>query len=255
VNTPSSNPESTKPNVFQCIALVQAALAKQGISKDKRNQAQGYNFRGIDDVYNALSALMAEVGLVIVPEYSERTVTERESAKGGTLFSVVVRGEYRIYSSHDGSHVVAGPFWGEAMDSGDKATNKAMSASYKYMAMQVFAIPTEGDNDADATTHTIRAVAQKAANSDSKPASGVMESLSPEDQMQARLVASLVLDAWTTGKEDLAFQHWKEKGKALAAEPQIASWDLIPSHIRTALKHRAAAEKKAKMQAELATQA
>ena len=43
------------------------------------------------------------------------------------------------------------------MDSGDKATNKAMSAAYKYAALQTFCIPTEGDNDADATTHEVKA--------------------------------------------------------------------------------------------------
>jgi hypothetical protein len=42
--------------------------------------------------------------------------------------------------------------YGEAMDSADKATNKAMSAAYKYAAFLAFCIPTEGDNDADATT-------------------------------------------------------------------------------------------------------
>jgi hypothetical protein len=48
---------------------------------------------------------------------------------------------------------------GEAMDSGDKSSNKAMSAAYKYAAFQAFCIPTEGDNDADATTHDVRAIA------------------------------------------------------------------------------------------------
>jgi hypothetical protein len=43
------------------------------------------------------------------------------------------------------------------MDSGDKASNKAMSAAYKYAAFQAFCIPTEGDNDADATTHEVAA--------------------------------------------------------------------------------------------------
>jgi hypothetical protein len=57
--------------------------------------------------------------------------------------------EFTLASAIDGSTTLAQMF-GEAMDSGDKATNKAMSAAYKYMAMQVFCIPTEGDNDADA---------------------------------------------------------------------------------------------------------
>lgn len=48
------------------------------------------------------------------------------------------------------------------MDSGDKATNKAMSAAYKYAAFQAFAIPTEGDNDADGSTHEIKSASQLA---------------------------------------------------------------------------------------------
>jgi hypothetical protein len=50
------------------------------------------------------------------------------------------------------------------MDSGDKATNKAMSAAYKYAAFQMFAIPTEGDNDADGHTHEVVRAASMPAN-------------------------------------------------------------------------------------------
>ena len=63
-----------------------------------------------------------------------------------------VEAEFDFVSACDGSkHTVK--TYGEAMDSGDKATNKAMSAAYKYAAFQTFCIPTEGDNDADAQTH------------------------------------------------------------------------------------------------------
>ena len=138
--------------VYQAIGAVSAALAKQGIAKDSQNAQQGYRFRGIDAVYNALAPLLAEHRLCILPRCLEREVTERTTQKGGVLFSVVVRVEFDLVSTDDGStHTVT--MYGEAMDSGDKATNKAMSAAYKYMAMEVFCIPTEGDNDADATTH------------------------------------------------------------------------------------------------------
>lgn len=52
-------------SVYKAINAVQAALSKIGIAKDK--QAQGYKFRGIDDVYNAISPLLAEHGLCILP--------------------------------------------------------------------------------------------------------------------------------------------------------------------------------------------
>jgi hypothetical protein len=140
--------------IYQCINKVQAALACQGISKGRKNQAQGYSFRGIDDVYNVLSPLLAEHGLCILPRMLARECAERQTAKGGTMFYVTVEAEFDFVCAEDGTKHTVKTF-GEAMDSGDKATNKAMSAAYKYAAFQAFAIPTEGDNDADAHTHQV----------------------------------------------------------------------------------------------------
>lgn len=141
--------------VYQLIAEVSAELCKDGISKDRTNtQGQGYKFRGIDDVYNSISPIISKHGLVILPRILSREITERTAGSGKALFFVVVEAEFDFVSSHDGSHHTVRTF-GEAMDSGDKATNKAMSAAYKYAAFQAFCIPTEGDNDADATTCTV----------------------------------------------------------------------------------------------------
>jgi hypothetical protein len=140
--------------VYEKIAAVQSALAKTGISKSRRNSGQGYDFRGIDEVYAALSPLLAEHGLCILPRMISREVVERQTAKGGALFNVTVEAEFDFVAAEDGSTHVVRTF-GEAMDSADKATNKAMSAAYKYAALMAFAIPTEGDNDADATTHDV----------------------------------------------------------------------------------------------------
>ena len=140
--------------VYLAINKVQLALSKQGITKANRNQQQGYNFRGIDDVFNALSPLLAEHGLCILPRVISRTCDERINAKGTVLLYVTVEVEFDFISAEDGSKHTVKTF-GEAMDSGDKATNKAMSAAYKYAALQAFAIPTEGDNDADAHTHQV----------------------------------------------------------------------------------------------------
>ena len=145
----------TGPHVYQAIAEVQGELAIVGIAKTRRNQqGSGYNFRGIDDVYAALSPLLAKHRLVIVPRVISRESVDRQSAKGGNLFYVTVHAEFDFVSAVDGTTHTAATF-GEAMDSGDKATNKAMSAAYKYAAFMTFAIPTEGDNDADATTHDV----------------------------------------------------------------------------------------------------
>jgi ERF superfamily len=142
--------------VYQAIGKVSAIMSQHGISKGRSNQQQGYKFRGIDDVLNALSAALVSAGLVILPRCTERVVIERQTAKGGAIFNVTCHVEFDLVSTEDGSkHTVA--TYGEAMDSADKATNKAMSAAYKYLALLVFCIPTEAspDTDADYNTHEV----------------------------------------------------------------------------------------------------
>ena len=141
-------------NVYQAIAAVMAELSKEGISKDRKNQQQGYAFRGIDDMYNALSPILAKNGLCVLPRVLARETIERQTKSGSALFYTTVEVEFDFVSAEDGSKHTVKTF-GEAMDSADKSTNKAMSAAYKYAVMQAFAIPTEGDNDADAQTHEV----------------------------------------------------------------------------------------------------
>lgn len=146
--------EAATPAVYRAISSVAGAIAKEGIAKNKKNTQQGFMFRGIDDVYNALAPILSEFGLVVLPRVLKRIETERETKSGGALFNVVVEVEFDFVAAEDGSRHVVKTF-GEAMDSADKATNKAMSAAYKYAAMQAFCIPTSGDNDADATSYEV----------------------------------------------------------------------------------------------------
>jgi hypothetical protein len=142
-------------NVYQCINRVQASLNKTGISKNRiAQQGASFKFRGIDDVYNAISPLLAEAGMCILPRMISRHCDERQSTAGKALFYVTVEAEFDLVSAEDGTRHTIRTF-GEAMDSGDKATNKAMSAAYKYACFQAFAIPTEGDNDPDAHVHEV----------------------------------------------------------------------------------------------------
>lgn len=167
-DTTGSPQAAAPPAVYRAIASVAGAVAKEGVAKDRRNSQQGYNFRGIDDVYNALAPHLSASGLVILPRVLTRTETERQTQKGGVLFYVVVEVEFDFVAAEDGSrHTVK--TYGEAMDSADKATNKAMSAAYKYAAMQAFCIPTDGDNDADATTHSVTPSRQATRNGNGAP--------------------------------------------------------------------------------------
>jgi hypothetical protein len=143
--------------VYKAISDVQKALAEIGIGKGRKNSAQGYNFRGIDDVLQALAPLLSQCGLVVIPRVLSCSRETVVNAKGTTLFYVTVDVEYDLIGVGDGSKHTA-RILGEAMDSGDKATNKAMSAAYKYFALQTFCIPVEGVAiDSEQDSHEVAA--------------------------------------------------------------------------------------------------
>jgi hypothetical protein len=214
--------------VYESINKVQKALSVMGISKSNKNQQQGYNFRGIDDVYNALSPILAESGLCILPRMLSRECNERITQKGTTLFYVTVDAEFDLVSAEDGSKHTIKTF-GEAMDSGDKATNKAMSAAYKYACMQAFAIPTEGDNDADLTTQQmIKPAAAKSVPQD------IFDKMSASDQEQIRNFAMEII--LMASKNDIAGCVEYVKSLELDADWTSALWSQLDSKIRSAIK-------------------
>jgi hypothetical protein len=147
--------------VFKAISDVQAALAPRGIAKGRKNtQGAGFNFRGIDDILNALGPLMPQHGLTVIPRMVEREISERQSKSGGVLFFVTVKADFDFVAVSDGSKITATTF-GEAMDSSDKATTKAMSVAWKSAAILTFQIPVQGENDADATSHQVKPIKQE----------------------------------------------------------------------------------------------
>lgn len=133
-------------------AMINILRDIKAIGKDK--QTSGYatfKYRGIDDVYNALNPVMAQHGVFCVPELLDSSREERTNAKKDKVIAyVTVKVKYTFYAE-DGSSVsciVAG----EGMDSGDKATPKALSIAMKYALFQTFCIPTEELADPDAET-------------------------------------------------------------------------------------------------------
>ena len=122
----------------------------KAITKSEKNQQQGFKFRGIDNVMNDLHELFAKNDVFILQEVQDFTVDARPTAKGGTLFYTRATIKFR-YMTTDGSFVETVNV-GEAMDSGDKGMNKAMSIALKYSLLQMFLIPTEEPKDPDRDT-------------------------------------------------------------------------------------------------------
>lgn len=232
------------PAVYEAIRAVMAGIGQAGIAKARKNQQQGYSFRGIDDVYNELNGLLAESGLIMAPRILSRDVVERQTMKGSPLFYVTLEAEFDLIAAADGSkHTVR--VYGEAMDSADKATNKAMSAAYKYAAMMLFCIPTQGDNDADAVTHDvapkrISAAAMKRGLVDID--NDLLDCASVGDVNKCAKVWAEIMarDGWSDDFRDVAIPKFAARREAIAAAANIDASvddDVFPGDMPSKFHH------------------
>lgn len=133
-------------NIYQSIAAIMGE--SYTIGKSKVNQQQGFRYRGIDDVMNTFQPLLSKHHVFLVPEVIENTRQDVTNSKGTVLHYSIMKVKFTFFAE-DGSSVCAVVI-GEGMDSGDKASNKAMAIAMKYAMFQVFCIPTEEMSDPDA---------------------------------------------------------------------------------------------------------
>ncbi len=135
-----TNTATTRPGemIYELMPKIMADVPS--IGKDRKNTGQGYSFRGIDDVYNALNGILAKHSVFMSAEILDVKREERPSKSGGTMAFVQAHVRYR-FNAPDGSYITTDSL-GEGMDSGDKATPKALSVAQKYALFQAFLIPT-----------------------------------------------------------------------------------------------------------------
>ena len=139
--------------------LVKVMRTVGAVGKDGYNSGMNFNFRGIDGVLDAVGPALREHGVVVIP--TRRSVTKTEALTSGNKKTRVVDVEvdYTFYSSVDGSSVVA-TVPGEAMDSGDKGTAKAMSVAYRTCLIQALSLPTT-EPDPDSFTYVREALEEQ----------------------------------------------------------------------------------------------
>jgi len=141
---------SSTGEIFKALVQVQRDLVASGIKKERTTDSgPRYSYRGIDDIYEVVGNIMSKAGIVCVPtktntHYEERVIETHQKTSHVRLAAVTQT--YRFYAE-DGSFIEA-EICGEGVDHSDKATNKALSAAYKYLMFQTFCIPYEGNGGA-----------------------------------------------------------------------------------------------------------
>lgn len=134
------------PNVHQAIVGMMREI--DPIVKAQKNSGQGgYLFRGIDDVYNFVHPHLCKWGVYLTSEIIDESHTKGQTSKGNATNICIMRMRYKL-TAEDGTFVTT-EVSGEATDSNDKSTAKALSMAYKYAFFQLLCIPIE-QHDPDA---------------------------------------------------------------------------------------------------------
>lgn len=130
---------SDQPNVFEAVQAVMSEI--KAVGKDGRNTFDGYNFRGIDGVLNAVGPALREHKVIAVPIVDHAEYGQTTTGKGAVMTTVRIKMTVRWYGpAADHFDTVV---WGEAFDRGDKATAKAHSVAFRTALLQTLALPTQ----------------------------------------------------------------------------------------------------------------
>ncbi len=205
--------------IYQAIPAIMGEI--NAVGKNKRNTQQGFMYRGIDDVMNAINPALIKHKVFIVPEIMEQSREERQTNKGSNLIYSICRVRFHFYAE-DGSSIEAITV-GEGMDSGDKATNKAMAIAFKYACFQVFCIPTEEMKDPDAESYQLDKKDRNKVDSNVNqqvtiPFIERAEIITIQNVIRKKgLKERSVLDNYRIRSfEEMKFEQWKDAMKILA---------------------------------------
>lgn len=139
---------SEKPSVYEALSAVMAEV--QAVGKESRNTQQGYVFRGIDAVVNAVGPVLRKHGVIAVPHHSEARYRDVQTSTGKASRECTVSVTYRFYGP--AGDFIEATVPGESMDFGDKGAPKAMSVAYRIVLLQALCIPTD-EPDADSQSY------------------------------------------------------------------------------------------------------
>jgi len=129
--------------VHEALSAVMADV--QAVGKNDRNTEQGWSFRGVDAVVNAVGPALRKHGVTVVPKVlacdRRDIVTRLKNGNERIGHECVVTVEFRIIGP-EGDELI-GTSVGESIDYGDKATAQAMSVAYRTWWLQLLCIPTD----------------------------------------------------------------------------------------------------------------
>lgn len=141
-------PVPTVPTIHEALSHVMGEV--QGVGKGGENKQQGYKFRGVDAVVNAVGPALRNHGVIVVPDLVHADYRPYSTKSGTQMMGCTVHVRYTFHGP--AGDTIECSVMGESSDSGDKATPKAFSVAYRTALLQALCIPTD-EPDPDETSH------------------------------------------------------------------------------------------------------
>lgn len=193
------------PTVVEALAAVMEDV--RAVGKGDRNQSQGWSFRGVDSVVNAVAPALRRHRVVVVPDTERHEITEAVTSSGKPMRFAAVTVRYTFHGP--AGDTITARVSAEAGDTGDKATAKAHSVALRTALLQALMLPTD-EPDPD---HDVYEVAVPAAEFDAGDPESWPDRLS---QAQAKRVVLFVAG----DDRELARQLW---------DGELAGWSGFPA--------------------------
>jgi len=143
-------PDTDQPAVQEAVRRVMHDIGRIGVGKEGVNEQQRYRFRGIDQFVDSLSPILSRHGVILLPDAEPPVITEHSTSAGKAQFMCVLTVHWTIVGPR--GDILSATTIGQALDTSDKSANKAMSAAFKYLLAQVFAVPNIGWSEQDETS-------------------------------------------------------------------------------------------------------
>ena len=193
------------------------------VGKSATNKHQGYDYRPVDEFMNVANVAMSNHKVTVRPIQVEDKLDDLAQVKN---YKGEIKYKHRIsvvvtymFQHEDGSFILA-QSRGFGEDSSDKASNKALAASFKYLLMQSLLVPTreldDGDSETPPPATSTKVVKSEQVDSDLKEYGDWLDQITKDNGVKElnRLVAHVAKNAHKDAKPKLK-QMISQKAKSI----------------------------------------
>lgn len=129
--------------------LIEVRQSCPALSKDSMNQWYKFKYVSSTQTLGALRSKMDELGVLLVPQVKEYTVTDHTTKKGDHEYFTEIKLSYVWINADNPDETITCDWYAQGLDDAEKGVGKALTYGEKYFLLKFFNIPTDNaDPDA-----------------------------------------------------------------------------------------------------------